>query len=364
MSETVPGRLTVRRPSQPGRALPGPPPWSLREERRGGLRGLCFAVTAPAGQPERHLAEVLEVLAAVPLTPRARGWAERAFRLLAAAEARVHGCRPEGVHFHGVGALDALADVAGACALLDALEPAAVRATPPALGSGTVATAHGRLPVPAPAVLELLRGAPVRGRELQGERTTPTGAALLRAWDAAWEPGPPAVVEAVGHGLGSRETPEGPNLLRVVLERVFGGGESLLELRVLVDDQSGEVVGAALEAFRAAGAVEAFALPAWAKKGRPAFEVCVLVPAARGGEFEELVYRHLGTLGMRVQPVSRRRRPRTVAERDGALGPMPWKIREDPEGPVALKPEFEALRRRAEERGSTPREAREELRED
>ncbi|RMH02501.1 MAG: LarC family nickel insertion protein [Planctomycetota bacterium] len=278
---------------------------------------------------------------------------------MAEAEAEAHGVAPEDVHFHEVGALDALADVAGACALLDALEPERVWTGPVAVGSGRVATEHGPMPVPAPATLRLLRGLPVGGRDLVGERTTPTGAALLRAWEAR-AGGPPAAVPlAVGHGAGAADPADLPNLLRVVVEEAEGPPEEVRELRVRVDDRSGEEVGAALGAFLAVGALDAWVVPVVGKKGRPAWEVVVLAGEEARPALEEAIFRHLGTLGLRVAPVGRVRRPRRVVEHSGPLGPLPWKERLGQEGPDSRKPEFEALRARAAELGLTPREAAE-----
>ncbi|MBC8330190.1 MAG: nickel pincer cofactor biosynthesis protein LarC [Planctomycetes bacterium] len=345
-------------------ALAGLPPefqWRLERCQRHGISANRFVVDAEEGLVHRHLADVERLLDGLDLSPRARRWAGDAFLALAEAEGRCHDCSPQEVHFHEVGAIDSLVDVAGACALLDALDPAAVWASPVAVGSGFVHCAHGRLPVPAPATLELLQGMPVTGQELTGERATPTGVALLRAWGARFGGRPPAAPVRAGYGAGTRLTEDVPNLLRVVLEEAEGDAEQLCELRVLVDDLSGELVGAALEAFHQAGAVEAFAQPALAKKGRPAFEVVVLADRGRRAEFEELAYRHLGTLGMRVASVQRSRRPRRVVERDTPLGRLAFKQRLDPEGPTVLKPEFDALARRAAELGLTPREALERL---
>ena len=357
----VAGLIDAGAPEEALRAvLDGLPPefaWRLERCTRQGIAARRFVVDAREGHVHRHFTDVEALLDPLALSERARAWARAAFWELAVAEGRCHDCSPHEVHFHEVGAVDALVDVAGACALLDALDPAAVWASAVGVGSGTVDCAHGRLPVPAPATLELLRGVPLTGRDLQGERATPTGAALLRAWGVRWGGRPPAAPLAVGHGAGSRDTEDMPNFLRVVVEEADGAPEQLLELRALVDDQSGEVVGAALEELHAAGAVEAFALPALAKKGRPAFEVVVLAPAGERAAFEERMFRLLGTLGLRVTPAQRTRRPRRVVEAETALGPLPFKERLDPDRARRLKPEFEALRRRAAELGLTPREA-------
>ncbi|HEX9795333.1 MAG TPA: nickel pincer cofactor biosynthesis protein LarC [Planctomycetota bacterium] len=329
----------------------------IGRELRHGISGTRFRVAAQEGHVHRHLADVVAILRAADLTPRALAWAEAAFQALAEAEGRCHDKPAEAVHFHEVGAVDAIVDVAAACALMDSLDPAEIWCGPVAVGSGFVDCAHGRMPVPAPGTLRLLEGMPTCGEDLLGERTTPTGAALLRGWKVRFGTRPPAVVETSGYGVGGRDPADAPNLLRVVIERAEGGAESLLEFRALVDDRSGEVIGAALDSARAAGAIEAFAVPAWAKKGRPAFEIVVLAPSAERGRFEELLFRELGTLGMRVQVVTRVRHPRRIEERDTPLGKLPFKVRSDAGGAESAKPEFEALRVRAAELGLTTHEA-------
>lgn len=334
--------------------------WELRRETRGGFGGLRFEVRCAEEHAHRRLAEVLGVLAGADLTPRARGWAEAAFRALAEAEGQAHGCDAGDVHFHEVGAVDAIVDVTAACALLDATGAGAVYASAVPVGSGTVRAAHGEMPVPAPGTLRLLEGMPVCGTRLRGERATPTGVALLRGWKARFDERPAGVLEVAGLGLGAHDFEDRANLVRAELERVAAGQEWLIELRALVDDRSGEEIGAALEALHAAGAVDAFAVAAVAKKNRPAFEVVVLADAERQDEFRRLCFRHLGTLGLRVAPLRRSRLPRAIEERDTPLGRIPFKRRVTEDG-AGEKPEFDALRARAAERGMTAREARERL---
>ncbi|HJM40382.1 MAG TPA: nickel pincer cofactor biosynthesis protein LarC [Planctomycetota bacterium] len=337
-------------------SLPKEFDWSTSLVTRKSLAARSFQVQAEEGHIHRGLSDVLELLASVQWTNRARFWAETAFRSIAEAEAQCHGCSVEEVHFHEVGALDALVDICGACALLDSLDPAAIWATPVAVGSGTVQCAHGAMPVPAPATLKLLEGMPITGQDLRGERATPTGVALLRAWGVQFGSRPPSRPLKTGYGAGTHDFEDVPNFLSISLEEAVGVAEQLVELRTLVDDATGEEVGAALTALHAGGAVEAFAQAALAKKGRPAFEMVVLAQPEDQENMEELLFRHLGTLGIRTQFSSRRRLPRQVEIRDSVLGELPFKVRQAPGG-EGSKPEFEALCARAEELGLTPREA-------
>lgn len=331
--------------------------WRLETVARHGIAAKLFTVESSEGHVHRKLADVMRILQQAGLTERAFAWAEAAFRELAVAEGRCHNLPPEKVRFHEVGAMDALVDIGGACALLDAMNPQSLWASPPAVGSGWVQCAHGKMPVPAPGTLELLRGMPFTGSELTGERTTPTGAALLKAWKVRFGSRPAATPAQIGYGAGARDTEDVPNLLRVWAEEAVGSAETLCELRVLIDDQSGEVVGAALEEFRAVGAVEAFALPAIGKKGRPAFEIYVLCHAADQEKLSAELFDRLGTLGHRIQTVHRIRRPREVQSVVTPLGELPFKMRRDSEEFDVLKPEFDALCQRARELGITPREA-------
>lgn len=185
---------------------------------RGGLAATRVRVVTDETAPARRTwADVRALLATAPLAPVVRKRAAATFAALAHAEGAVHAVPPDDVHFHEVGAHDALGDIVGVCAAVEALGLTSVTASPVALGGGTVRAAHGVLPVPAPAVLELLRGAPVHGGPADVELCTPTGAALLRVLVDAWGPLPPLVVHAVGTGAGTRELPDRANVVRLVV---------------------------------------------------------------------------------------------------------------------------------------------------
>ena len=328
--------------------------WQAVPDQRHGLQGTRLQVQTAPTQAHRHLAEILQILERLPLSERAAAWARSAFQHLAQAEASIHGCCIEEVHFHEVGAADAIADIALACHLMDALDPSSIHASSIPVGSGTVRCAHGVMPVPAPATRLLLEDMPTCGFELEGERATPTGVALLKAWQVDFRPRSAALCLRSGLGLGSRDPQDRANLLRVELEQAACPSEWLVELRCLVDDLSGELIGDALEQLRAAGALEAYAVAAMGKKSRPAFEVVVLCEVPRQQEFEDLCFRLLGTLGLRVAPLHRR----TLEREEGvdARHGLSVKQRTLPDGGHAGKIEFEDLRARAEVEGLTPRE--------
>ncbi|MCP4094146.1 MAG: nickel pincer cofactor biosynthesis protein LarC [Planctomycetes bacterium] len=333
----------------------------INREKRHGIAGNRFLVEAQEGCSHRHLSDVMHILEQMPLTEQAAQWATSAFHVLATAEARAHDCTIEEVHFHEVGAIDAIVDIAVACALMDSLQPSAIFASAVTVGSGVVQCAHGHMPVPAPATLFLLEGMPTCGFELQGECATPTGVALLKAWQVKFGNRGAAVCRQSGFGLGTRDPEDRANLLRVELEEAANANEWLVELRCLIDDQSGEIIGDAMEQLRTDGALEVYANAATTKKGRPAFEVVLLCDVPRQQFFEERLFRLLGTLGLRVTPLQRTTLPRDVEHREDEHGRLSWKTRELPSGQSAAKPEFEALRQRAAELGLSPRELLERL---
>jgi pyridinium-3,5-bisthiocarboxylic acid mononucleotide nickel chelatase len=255
------------------------------------------------------------------LPERARRRAQTVFSRLAAAEGRVHGVPPEQVHFHEVGGLDALVDVVGTCLALEVLDIASVFASPIALGSGTVKTAHGLLPVPAPAVVELLKEAPVYGTEDAAELTTPTGAALLAGLAEGFGPMPPVVATATGYGAGTRQFDGRPNVVQVVIGDLQPGAvpgsvrrQDLVVVEANVDDVTGEVLGHTIEALMSAGALDAWLVPILAKKGRPGHIVSFLAEPAVVADLAEVLVEETGTLGYREHRVARSALAREVLE--------------------------------------------------
>ncbi|GAB3530255.1 nickel pincer cofactor biosynthesis protein LarC [Phytohabitans suffuscus] len=282
--------------------------------RRHGFRASHVRVDAPDTDVHRGLSDVLEVLARLSGPPRE--FAVAVFTRLAGAEARVHGSAVDEVHFHEVGALDAIADVAG-CALalhdLSLLPDAERVVSPVAVGSGTVRTAHGPLPVPAPAVAELLAaaGAPVAAHGAVMELCTPTGAALLTTLATGWGPPPAMTPSAVGVGAGTADPPGHANVLRVLVGAAASPAQDwregeLFQVEATVDDLDPRVWPDLLEELRSVGAADAWCVPALMRKGRPGQVLTVLVDAARLDLACRVVFTWTTTLGVRVHPVSRR----------------------------------------------------------
>lgn len=281
--------------------------WRLDHEatQRAGVGASRAVVAAPeAGQPHRRLADVEGLITAANLPDRVTGRALAAFRRLAAAEGAVHRIDPRQVHFHEVGALDAIVDIVGACAALEVLEVDDVQSSPVALGVGTISSHHGELPNPPPAVLALLEGAPTYGVDIDVELTTPTGAALLAALASAWGPSPPMTLRAVGYGAGGRDLPGRANVTQVVVgdaapTTTFSHGQPAAVLEVNVDDATGEVLAHAVTSLLAAGAHDAWVTPIVMKKGRPAHTVHALCDPSLADQVGAVLVAETGSLGVR-----------------------------------------------------------------
>ena len=274
------------------------------------------------GKRYRTLAEARSVLAAAALAPQARDRSMKIMEILAEAEGRVHGVSGEEVRFHEIGALDALADIAGSAAAWESLGADRVVVLPISVGSGTVIAAHGRLPVPAPATLEILKGSALlwRGGPVEGELLTPTGAAILAAFaDEAAAEYPLIRAGASGYGAGTKDL-EIPNLLRAVVGESketrrrthHPNHDRVVQLETNVDDVTGEVLGGLLEILMEEGALDVAIVPALMKKGRPASLVQVLAKKEEAERLARIVMKETGSLGIRVFPSLHR----FVAERE------------------------------------------------
>ena len=323
----------------------------IEERRSGGLRGLHLAVTSLEPQPaHRHWGELRRQLQEAPWPEPLKQRVLEVFGLLAQAEAAVHGHSPEQVHFHEVGALDALVDVVGVCAGLLHFGVEQLVCSPPPAGHGLVATAHGTLPLPAPAVLELarLRAIPLASAEgfPPGELTTPTGLALAACWATRFGHPPTHVPKRVGVGLGSRSL-DRPNLLRLTL--ADGGGsdpahlETVLVQQAQIDDATAEDLAFLAEELRQAGALEVFSQPIAMKKGRTAQLLTALVAPEQAESLRLVWWRHSSTLGLREQHQTRWVLPRRSRQLATPLGPVRLKQAQLPDGRWRTKPEHDDL---------------------
>jgi pyridinium-3,5-bisthiocarboxylic acid mononucleotide nickel chelatase len=330
-------------------------PFELAVEtvERGGIGATRVTVRAGPGAV-RTWSDVRELLGSATLPAPVRARALATFELLAKAEGRIHRVPPEQVHFHEVGAVDALVDVVGTALLLHHLGVREAWASPVATGSGRTGSAHGPLPVPAPAVLELLRGAPVRGGPAV-ELTTPTGAAILAAGVDRFGDLPPMRVASVGYGAGSRQLDELPNVLRVILgERVqddVGAGDGALVLETNLDDLVPELAPWVVERLFAAGASDVWITPVQMKKGRPAITLSALCPPGTDASVRAVMWRETSTLGVRGTPVRKWMLERKLVEVALLGGTVRVKLGLEGGQVVNVAPEFDDCARLAASSG-------------
>ena len=327
----------------------------LEERRSGGLRGLHLDVQLLEAQPHhRHWGVLRGQLEAAPWPEALRQKVLAVFGLLAEAEAAVHGHPPEQVHFHEVGAIDALVDVVGVCAALLWLEVDELVCSAPPAGHGTVRTAHGLLPLPAPAVLEIARqkAIPLASSEGMpaGELTTPTGLALAACWANRFGIPPAYIPKAVGVGLGSRSL-DRPNLLRISLAAAAETSsaqsgaqqQTLLLQQAQIDDASAEDLAFLAEALRQAGALEVFSQSIAMKKGRSGTLLTALAEPATAEALRVVWWRHSTSLGLREQLQQRWRLPRRIVQLQTPLGLVRLKQALRPDGSWRGKPEHDDL---------------------
>ena len=308
------------------RALVGRLPvrgWALRSEPvlRNGIAATRATVEATPSSVVRTYAHITGLLEEARLPERVRARASATFAAIAAVEGRLHRRPVEQVHFHELGGIDAIVDIVGVAAALEVLGIDRVSASAVTTGTGVVRTAHGLLPNPVPAVVELLAGAgaPTQGVDLTVELTTPTGAALLATLSERWGPLPTMTVTATGFGAGSRELDELPNLTQVVVGSAAAEarpGQPAVLLEANVDDATGEVLADAVAALLDAGAADAWVTPIVMKKGRPAHTVSVLADAALVAQLARVLSSTTGSLGVRGTALERWPEPRLAAAVD------------------------------------------------
>jgi len=335
----------------------------IEKVRKGGFAATYVHVEAEEEKSHRFLAQVEEILNRGKLSARQRELALKIFRRLAEAEAAVHGMPLEKVHFHEVGALDSIADIAGAAIGLDLLGVERFTSGPVATGSGMVQCAHGLMPIPAPGTAQLLKGVPLRASTIKAELTTPTGAAILTTIVNEWIDQPAMTIERIGHGAGRRELVEQPNILRLFLgtqaspERQRGEeSDQVWVLETNLDDLPAEVIGYCYDLLFAAGAVDVFTTPIFMKKNRPGVLLSVLAPETALPALEEILFRETMTFGIRRYPVERHKLQRRACAVETPWGPVQGKLGWLEGKPPIFTPEYEDCARLARQHGVPLRE--------
>ena len=329
-----------------------------RKVRRGALEADKIDVTIdePGGHTHRGLEDIRRILAASTLPGTVAQTAERVFVALCEAEAAVHGVALDEVHLHEVGAIDAIVDVVGACCGLERLGVESIRCSPLNVGGGHVNTAHGTLPVPAPATAHLLERAPTYSRGPEVELVTPTGAALVATLAEGFGPWPSMTVEAVGYGAGDTDLEGQPNVLRMVVGEALAssdpaGGADVSVVETNLDDANPQIVGALIPKLIEAGALDAFVTPVYMKKNRPGVQLTLLAPRGRVDLLAEVVLRETTTLGVRIYPVERRELERHHASVETAWGAVRIKVGVLGDEVVNASPEFDDCERLADGAG-------------
>ena len=345
----------------------------LSKVDRAGISATRVEVGAPAGTKHRHLRHIEDIINGSDLSENAKERAAAIFRRLAEAEAQVHGVGIEKVHFHEVGAIDAIADVVGACIGFELLGIENFACSRINVGNGFVKMSHGIYPVPPPAVVNLLKGIPVYAAHAEGELFTPTAAAIISTVCSSYGPLPQLTIEASGYGAGSREYDGFPNVLRLIVGETVSAPvgiskdalnlnvemDELLLLETNIDDCSPQIVGFALERALEIGALDSWATPVQMKKGRPGMKLSILCPVELGPNLTEMLFRETTTLGVRATTVQRTSLQRTLESVNTRFGTIDVKVARSGPEVVNAMPEYEQVKRAALEHNVPFRELQE-----
>ncbi len=330
---------------------------------RQNLRGKRFQVKVSRDKAkERSLSQILRLIEKSNLNVKVKEKSEKIFKRLGMAEAKVHDQKEEAVHFHEVGAIDSLVDVVGSLVGLEILGVERIYSSPLSLGRGWVDCQHGRLPVPAPATVELLKGVPILPSGEEEELVTPTGAAIITALAENFSHPPPMKIEVVGYGAGTRNLTTRPNLLRVLIGRAPDEyeGDEVTVIETNIDDMNPQVYNYLQERLFAVGALDVFLTSVQMKKGRPGTLITILAEPFRVETLTAIIFEETSSLGVRTYRTQRRKLSREVKEVKTKYGKVRVKVSKAGEKTKHLSPEYEDCRRIAQQKGIPFREVYEE----
>lgn len=332
----------------------------FEDVRKQGFAAVRVSVNWRDDQSHRHLHHIEKIIAGSSLDEGVKRIAMHVFTRLAEAEARVHGTSVEKVHFHEVGAIDAIVDIVGTAIALDLLGVDQVVCSPVPVGSGTVQCDHGIMPVPAPATAELIKGIPIAACDETGELLTPTGAAILTTIADSFGPMPEMRIDTIGYGAGTREGKSRPNVLRVLLGEAKASfkvdRDEVVVLETNLDDCTGEEVGRAIERLLEAGALDAFCQPIVMKKSRPGVVLTAVAPLEREAECTRTMLRETTTFGIRRRVSERSTLPRRVETVDTKYGTIRVKLGLEDSRVIRVAPEYDDCDRAAREHGASLRD--------
>jgi uncharacterized protein (TIGR00299 family) protein len=328
--------------------------WKLRVSKqvRHAITGthVDVEVDPSAAVPERSLSDITAMIRACStMSEVAKAGALRTFEIIGHAEAKVHGVPVEQIHFHEVGAVDSIVDICAAAVVLELLGSPEVFAAPPPMGSGIAKMAHGAMPIPPPATLEILRDVPVKFEGV-GELTTPTGAAILKSF-ARVGAGPTMIPEKTAYGVGTKDWKDRANVLRATLGRSAEGGGDAVVFEVNLDDCSPQWIGNLVERLIAAGALDAWVTPVTMKKGRPGHVLSAIARPEKKDAVVGLLFAESTTLGVRSYPVTRQELERRFETVETRFGPVRIKIGSRDGNVLNANPEYEDCRAAAERSG-------------
>lgn len=329
------------------------------ETSRNGISATRAIVSTDEDHHHRGLPQILEIIDSSGIEDRAKTLAARIFTRLAGAESEVHGVPVAEIHFHEVGAVDAIVDILGAAVAVTSLGVEKVIGSPVRTGFGTVRCAHGLFPVPAPATAALLRNIPTYAGEIEGEWTTPTGAAILSTLCDSYQSVPNMKVERIGYGAGSREHDDLPNLLRIFIgELVNDRAPEVVVMETQVDDMNPQLVDHLQNRLMERGALDWYVTPVQMKKNRPGMLLTVICPPERRPELAEIIFSETTTIGYRFYSAAREELEREIVSVATPLGEVRVKLARRGGLVVNASPEFEDCRRIAEESGRPLKEIR------
>ena len=311
------------------------------------IRAAQFQVICAKHQAPRSWKQIRDLIKRSKLGSKVKAAGIEIFARLAEAEAKIHGVGVDQVHFHEVGATDSIVDIMAAAIGIQELGIDALHFSPIPLGRGMTRSRHGPLPVPGPATLELLKGLPTFGVDIEGETVTPTGAALVRALGKGFGAQPGMTIEKIGYGAGQKEFPDRPNLFRLLIGRVshVGNSEEMLLLETNIDDMNPQLYDHVMERLFAAGARDVFLSAIQMKKNRPATLLSVICEPAERERLTKIILQETTTIGVRYHAVNRIILPRQSKKIKSRYGEVTVKIIEQPDGRKRATPEYDDLRR-------------------
>ena len=323
---------------------------SASKDERHHITGTNIKVRFKESGHHRTFKEIKNIINKSRLTTKVKVLSTSIFENLAKAEAKVHGCRVDDVHFHEVGAIDSIVDIVGTAIGIEKLGIGQVYASPLPLGSGWVKTSHGRMPVPAPATLELLKGVPVASSLTASELTTPTGAAIIKTLSLSFGNMPHMEIEGTGYGIGDRSFKEIPNILRLIIGKRTGNTERLIIVETNMDDMNPQIYEYLMSRLFKNGALDVFLMPIQMKKGRPGILLKVLCPENKKGNIIDTIFEETTTIGVRTYEVERHCLERRIENVSTPYGKVRVKVAERNGKVLNIQPEYEDCKEIAEKK--------------